>query len=100
MENPQCNVVPRRYAVHELYNVHVPSMHVLSLYKLYGKFEMTSTFDLYLLSGAKTMPISGVIREKNQRLEVVRGVRVIDQSVCHIPDDSNPASDKLYRTFA
>ncbi len=41
MENPQCNVVPRRYAVHELYNVHVPSMQVLYVYMymyMYGTY--------------------------------------------------------------
>ena len=54
MENPQCNVVPRRYAVHELYNVHVPSMHVLSLYKLYGKFEMTYSHPFDLLGFPST----------------------------------------------
>ena len=37
-------------------------MHVLSLYKLYGKFEMTSTFDLYLYSVLLYLYLRGTVR--------------------------------------
>ena len=47
-----------------------------------------------ILSGAKTMLISRVIREKNQRLEAVRRVHCIDQWFSPTPNDSNPACDQ------
>ena len=48
-----------------------------------------------ILSTVKTMLISLVFREKNQRLEVVRGVLVhcIYQLVFRTPNDSNTACD-------
>ena len=39
--------------------------------------------------------LSLVIREKNQRLEVVRGMHSIDQFVFLTPNDANPACDGL-----
>ena len=47
------------------------------------------TFNKLTITGVKMMPISLLIREKNQRLEAVRAVDCIHQSVFPAPNDSN-----------